>query len=472
MSEKINDPKFLLMRHMASLLSSRARLGQKIGESYDGDRDLYEALGYKTSLVFNDYWNMYIRGGIAKRIVEAKAKATWRGRPELIDPNSKDTRDSESPLMSKWSRLVKKLNLWHYFERVDKLAGIGRFGGLLIGFNDGRTLDQPVGKQANDVMYLSAYSEGDMSIGDIDGDVKSPRYGMPEYYSVAMPISPKSGNSQHHNVHWTRVIHVADGLMTDEVYGTPRLEAVYNHVEDMLKVVGSSGEMFYRGAFPGYTFNMDSDAELDAATLSTIEDEIEEYVHQMKRYMRLQGIDVKAIEQQVASPREYVETLLTLIAGTTEIPQRILVGSEEGKLASGQDQANWNSRVDERRRDFAEPVILRPFIDRMMKHSILPNIDDYAIIWPDIEAMDEGTKSEIAMKRAEALFRYTTSPGAMMVVPPHRFRRDFLGYSEEESNRIENEVGKIDVSEFMGGMDDEPDDTDDIEDDTEDVDGE
>lgn len=434
----------------ASLLSSRGRLADKIGESYDGDRDLYEALGYKTTLVWGDYWNKYVRGGIAKRIVDAPAKATWRGHPELINPNAGETRDSKDPLTSKWNELAKRLRLWHYMERVDKMAGIGRYGGMFIGFNDGRTLDKEVGP-CDDVMYLSPYHAGDLTVGDINQDVHSPRFGMPEYYNIAMrrePDTAKGKQYQHNRVHWTRVIHVAEGLLEDEVYGTPRLEAVYNHVDDLIKIVGSSGEMFYRGAFPGYTFNLDSEAELDDNTADDLDDEIEEYMHQMKRYLRVQGVDVQAIEQQVASPQEHAETLLMLIAGTTEIPKRILTGSEEGKLASSQDQANWNSRIDERRRDFAEPVILRPFIERLMTYKVLPSID-YDVSWPDIEALDEGTKAEIATKRAEALFRYTTSPGAMTVVPPHRFRRDFLGYSEAESERIEKEIEGISEDDML-----------------------
>ena len=54
------------------------------------------------------------------------------------------------------------------------------------------------------------------------------------------------------DVHWTRILHVADNRKTSEIFGMPRLHVVYNNVLEIKKITGSSGEMFYKGAYPGY----------------------------------------------------------------------------------------------------------------------------------------------------------------------------------------------------------------------------
>jgi hypothetical protein len=53
---------------------------------------------------------------------------------------------------------------------------------------------------------------------------------------------------------------------------------------------------------------------------------------------------------------------MALISAGTGIPQRVLMGSEQGKLAAKQDRANWDNRVTDRQTDFAGPLVLRPFV--------------------------------------------------------------------------------------------------------------
>ena len=64
-------------------VGSRVDLARYAGKSFHGKRDLYDALGYDRSLVVEKYRDRYERYGVAKRIVEAAPKATWRGRPGI-----------------------------------------------------------------------------------------------------------------------------------------------------------------------------------------------------------------------------------------------------------------------------------------------------------------------------------------------------------------------------------------------------
>ena len=67
-----------------STLVSRAELGSRIGlQSYNGDRDIYQALGYMKTILYEDYAARYIRQDIAKAIIDRPAKATWGGELRL-----------------------------------------------------------------------------------------------------------------------------------------------------------------------------------------------------------------------------------------------------------------------------------------------------------------------------------------------------------------------------------------------------
>ena len=58
-------------------------------------------------------------------------------------------------------------------------------------------------------------------------------------------------------VHWSRIIHVTDGLLDDEFYGFPRLQRVWNKLDDLLKVVGGGSEAFWLLATPTRQYDID-----------------------------------------------------------------------------------------------------------------------------------------------------------------------------------------------------------------------
>ena len=61
----------------------RTVLARAFGVSFNGKRNLWDSFGWDTKLDLQMIMDMYIRGGIAKRIVDAKPDSTW-GRPPRI----------------------------------------------------------------------------------------------------------------------------------------------------------------------------------------------------------------------------------------------------------------------------------------------------------------------------------------------------------------------------------------------------
>jgi len=426
---------------LASTMVSRAKLASALGKSYDGDRNIYTALGYKTSPTFDDYYARYSRQDIAKRIVNAPADSSWRKKPEVSE-----SEDGETAFEKAWTELLDDTLVYHYLTRVDRITGIGEYGVLLMGFDDGLELYEPIEK-AKQLLYIRPYSQINATVKNWDTDTGSERYGKPLLYSLK-PANAERTTVQPLEVHYSRVLHIAENCEEDDIYGTPRLKSVLNRLQDLELVSGGSAEMFWRGAFPGLGFQADADAEWDPQVLTDLRTEIEEYMHGMKRYLRLKGIDIEQLTPQVADPSKHISVLIDLISGATGIPKRILIGSERGELASSQDENNWNARVAERREDFAEPIILRPFINKLIEVGVLPEPKDgYTIFWPPITSPDEKTDADVLKIKTEAITKYSATPGADLLIPPDFYLTKFLGLSEEEVQQIEQMITTLIASE-------------------------
>jgi len=344
--------------------------------------------------------------------VDIPAEGSWELEPVITD----SVDPGQSAFDKAWVELNSRVGVIQTLVKADKLAGIGCYGVVLLGFSDGAELSQSITlNKNNDLLFLRPVSEGDAIIKKLETDTTDPRYGLPLYYEINLGGSTtKSTNVR---VHWSRVIHIAEGALKDEIYGTPRLKKVLNRLLDLERVAGGSSEMFWQGAFPGFGIIADADAEFDSDAKEDIEDELEEYVHGLKRYLKLQGVKLESLTPQVESPKDHVDIQLTLIAAATRIPKRILIGSERGELASSQDERAWARYKDLRRRKFVEPRILRPFIDRCIEAGVLPEPEggEYRVEWPEIMVLTEEDRAKIGEKKANALAKYASAPGADMV---------------------------------------------------------
>ena len=419
-----------------SIALNRVLLAQRLGlQQYDGDRDMYQALGYKKEIKFQDYLDCYLRQDIAKAIIDRPVKATWQGNLELIESNvAKDT-----PFEKAWKEMDKKLGVKSILTRLDRLTGIGKYGVLLLGFDDVKKKEQyilPVKEGRRKLVYMKPLSETSVHIDTYDKDPASERYGLPELYSVDV-VETIDGASSTIRIHYSRVLHIVDNALESEVEGTPRLQAVFNRLMDLEKVVGGDAEMYWRGARPGYQGLVDKDYTATDAFKTALKDQLDEYEHNVRRILTLEGIELKALAQQIADPSPHVNSLIELISAETGIPKRVLMGSERGELASSEDRSSWLSYVQARREDFAEPKIIRPLVDKLIEVGVLPKPgEEYTIKWIDLFSVSEKDRVDIGKGRAIALSEYAKNPIAIEVIPPDAFMQFFLGLDTEQITLI------------------------------------
>jgi len=470
----------------------------------DPRRDIDKECGYPETyeLTAEIYKSLYEREAVATRVVEILPKFTWATFPSIYedeDPNKK-TEFEEA-----WDNLVKDLfggetswfknqegnPVWEKLFRADMLSGIGSFGIILLGLDDGLDLQEPVkgieeknsaavkvnpeksdnnseksdnviavtnckpykltvNAEGRKLTFLRVFDESLVDIVQYEGNPTSSRFGKPVMYSVTFndPREQSTGGlgvpMATKMVHWTRIIHIADNRGSSEIWGVPRMRPVYNRIYDLRKLYGGSAEMYWTGALPGWSFEthpqLGGDVNID---MSSMRDNAEKYFTGLQRWMTSSGMSVKSLSPEVVDPSPQIERQIEAICIILGIPKRIFMGSERGELSSGQDKNSWNEQIAARQNGYVTPCIIVPFIDRLILIGVLPKPKDgYSVQWPDLNTMGDIERADFVGKTIEAMAKYIGG-NVESLIPPMEFLTKFLNMSEEEAESILEAANEI-----------------------------
>ncbi len=412
-----------------STLMSRLGLGSKLGLQFDGKRDLYSVFGYKQIVDDEQFMLKYKRQDICSRIIDAPPGATWSQPPTMID--------AKQTLIDAWEKIAKEMKIWQTLYQVDRLSRLGHYALLVFGFNDTGKLEKQAVSDVSEVLYIRAFGSRLIDEIILNGNDKDKRFGLPVTYNVRFDNPNEkiiAGSSvtvkgmKDKKVHWSRVVHVVDNPLEDQIFSTPIIEKVFNLLDDLLKVVGGTAETYWLTANRGMQANIDKDMDIDPADADALSDEIEEYQHQLRRFIRTRGVELNVLKSETPSPQETFQMLIAMLSGATGIPQRILIGAEAGQLASEQDRANWADRVDERRVLLAEPIILNPTVVNLQNVSILPK-GEFAWEWPSAFKMSPLESSMVMAQTARAIGNISRQTGnkTPMQLTSREEARDIIG---------------------------------------------
>lgn len=439
-----------------SVLLARSAMASALGKTFGGERDLYKVLGYKNELAFDDYFAKYDRGEMAGTIIEKPATETWR-KPPIVKDGNAETGHKDTPFALAFTGLADRLKLWHYLTRVDILAGIGQYGALLIGVRQG-PLDAPLRKgqlkRPEDVIYLSVFDEQSAEIvsvvGEYEVEVADPRFGLPKIYKLDMGQTPTGKYLGQKRAHWSRVIHVAEGLLENDILGRPRLKGVYNRLEDLEKVVGGGAEAVWKLIYQGIIANAKEGYSLPT-DLDAWREELQEYIHGLRRELVSEGIEYTLPGGAVVDPTGMVMILIRLISARTNIPWQMLIGAERGDVANKQDQTTWAGFIVSRQTNYAEPL-LRELINRLVWMGALPapTHGEYAIEWPPLFELTELEEADLSGKRATAM--ETAAKASAYVEVTSEEIRNFGGLSPKPEGTPETAI--LDDEDSLVGVDD------------------
>jgi len=382
----------------AAPLTDRAGMAEALGYSYGGKRNVWGALGYREKPSFQDYMRKFRRHAIAGRVVEMPCETTWHEVPMVSD-------DEDPKVDTKFdkalSALDNRLQIWSTLRKVDVISGIGHYGVLVLGVA-GQRLSEPLGPGR--LAWIQAYHEDHAQISGYVDEGDDERFGLPIGYNIKAVGGDRRATTI--NVHWSRTIHVAEDIIEGMTHGTPRLERVYNTLDDVEKL-GAAAEGYWRNGVMALTLGVDAEHAhmLDEPTLTANREEAEAFVHGFKRVLGLRGVNAERIAPDLVDPRGVWAMLVQQISGATGIPARMLVGSERGELSSAQDERAWIDRMSERQTQYVTPQIVRPMMDLLTVLGEVPEAD-YEVVWPALGDVQAEARSLRAERNGRAVKSY------------------------------------------------------------------
>jgi len=439
---------------------------------FDPRRNLNDECGYPETrkIQGDDYRDLYDRDPIAARVVEILPYESWMLDPSVIEDEDVETITKfegafyELPKSlegeESWYEDEQENSIWSYLLRADILSRIGWYGTLLLGIDDGKPLSEPAeSKKDQRLIYLRPFDSTMSVVSRWETDSDSSRFGWPAEYSItfvdtnnAAPygLGVKNITEQ---VHWSRVIHICNKSASSNVVHTPPLQHVLNRVLDLRKLYAGSAEMYWRGAFPGISFEvapqlLEKGVGIGSTRRAAIRSEIENYMNGLQRYLTATGLTAKSLPTQVVDPSPQIEVQLTAICILLDIPKRIFMGSERGELSSSQDAVDWLRNLNSRQRRHNTPNLIVPFVNRCISLGILPKPKSYKVTWPDMLNLSPEQRATIAEKRIKTMAAYVGGNVEAIMSPIDLYTRE-LDYDSSEAEQILDSVEGQEFNESM-----------------------
>ncbi len=430
------------------------------GTKRDIDREcVYPKAPYSSCF----YRELYNYNAIASRVVDVYPKEMFKATPYLQETEKDRVTAFEKDVNELFAN--PKIRLLSQLLRADCLSGVARFGGLILGLNDGKALDQPVTTMYDDMgeplpvenplklLYLRPFDEFSCEISATEENKTSPRYGAPLYYELKtanaktaetkLIESPIGTGYTTQKIHWTRVIHYSEDPIDSFYLSPPRMQKVIPQIWDLRKVGGGSAEMYWQGAFPGLSiealaelFTQGMQPEFDE---QSIKDQMELYRLGQQKYIALRGAKANSLAPNVASPEPFMATSLQMLCAGIDVPLKIFLGSESGHLASMQDTKKWDKSTAARRENYGTPVIIRGLFDRLITYKCISKPRKYTVEWVDATARTDQDNAGTSLKMAQALSQYAGS-NSPSVMGPKSFLTRIMNFTDEIADKAITEA--------------------------------
>ena len=446
----------------------------------DPRRDIYVSCGYtphgESSL--ENFENNYARHPVAKRVTDIMADESW-----VIPPRVYETENPEDQTQFEmnWRDLGRYLGeeswyqsdnnsaIWPYCAQVDRESGVGSFGGLLIGVDDEKSLEEPLegieqatkgkarllneGKKSRELIYLRVFRQRDIRISDYDRNSHSPRYMQPTKYLLTFrSYLAGAETTEQQEVHWTRFLHVPSSGVG--LFGPPRQQVVENQLYDLLKLYGGSAEMYWLGALPGLHIGTHPSLGTDAnINMPSILGALEQYRNSLERALITKGMAVNSLAPQVSSPLEQVQVAIQAVSIGIDVPEAIFTGSARSKESGDKDTRRWNANVQRNQLSRCTPTIAAPLTNRFIASGILTAPKKYySMSWTDLNLLTEDEKAEVSFKRMKTIVAYIKGDG-FRLINPLDFLSRLLSWDIAEAKDIiarakkeKNPLGLLDAS--------------------------
>lgn len=437
--------------------------------SFDRRRDIYAECGFPDcrELTPERARLLYERDALAARVVEVWPRECWKVFPAIYELESTKVQSPFELGLRQINRLLTPepsyfndediSSLLEYMIRADVTCGIGRFGIILIGVNDGKELSDPVAIAPNDVGqaerlgFLRVFDESLVQISTRETDRASPRWGQPTSYHITFD-NPEDFNAAGNigislassRVHWTRVVHIVDSPISNEIVSQYRIKPVMNDILTAQKSRWGSGEMFWNGASPKISFESHPQLGGDVSiNKNRMRQQVENALRGLQQWWTLAGMTAKTIAPVAVDPKPFVDVSIQSICIKTGCPLPIFIGYEVGENAGTMNTVEWNKRLKERQNRQITPRDICPLLNRLINIGILARPKTgYKVDWPDISSNSDKDKAQLQSFRTNTVVAYLKN-GLDQLIPPVEFLVRFLDMKEDEARMLVDQAGQM-----------------------------
>lgn len=405
----------------------------------------YTDFGWPSALTFQLLYDMWRRNGLAKAAVAKTSRKVWETHPTLrmaADDNAKET-SVEKEIRQRFA----DLRVWQRMSDAYRRSLVGDYGGVILRVADSKPFREPVdfvpGGLEGLVEIIPAWA-GQLTVSEWDSDETSESYGHPTMFQFneAQVGATDQLKARSFDVHPDRVIIWSDD---GTVHNRSMLEAGYNDLLTVEKVVGAGGEGFWKNAKSAPVLQIDKEARLDqmAQAMGVAKDELVEAMNTQvddwqkgfDKLLMLQGIEAKTLGVQLPIPEHFYAVAVQNFAASIEMPVKILVGMQTGERASQEDAQEWARTNMGRRNDSVIPNIME-FVNRLERFGIIRE-QDWWLSWSDLTEASMPEKIARADKMADV--NQKMSRGGEIVFTPEEIRKavDLEPLSDDEKFRDE-----------------------------------
>lgn len=232
---------------------------------------------------------------------------------------------------------------------------------IVVGFSDyGDDLSKPV-KDPQSVEDIVAYSPLEFIVqsSDEDKDPQSPRFGLPEFYTLYQ-------DGKRVRVHYSRVIHFATRLLDHPYMGLSVLEPIYDDLVLLRNIRWGLGQTIvrYGSGFPDITLKGRNAKQIDDFILSKQMETVNArtyFVHSDNEQLEFKGIGGVTLD-----PEKYYVPIMESISAGAGIPMAILRGAQAGTLAGSEVNEREYFKIISDAQSRYEPGI-RALIDMLIE---------------------------------------------------------------------------------------------------------
>lgn len=402
----VNDLQKQMRRVMSRTFLKQLSTGSGLDDKRNGSWQNY---GYKENLEFEDFYRLWRRNGIANALVTRTIGKSWHDDPEIIQGDL-DQKDKET---TPWETSVKlfadKYDMWHAFQEADLYQMVGGFSGLILQVADGKAWNEPLTKSTRDkrlYKFIPAW-KGQLTPISYEDDQKKLTFGMPTMYmfqELAVGETGNKGAARNLEIHPDRVI-----AFGDYETGLSCFEASFNAFVNLEKITGGSGESFLKNASRQLAINFAKEVDLSAIAAAHKKPigKIQEIFDQITTNMNLgmdqsiltQGAEVKPLVATVPDPEHHYAIALGEACAPFQCPTKIVIGNQEGSLASTEDKREW-AETNQARRVSRMSRFIKAAILHLQQFGFIQK-GEFAVKWSNLAEMTDSEKVERALKLAE-----------------------------------------------------------------------